>query len=680
MRSRLALGLVMVAMLILPVRGMFSMALAQDDATPEAGTSGELVVDGQRYALDQPVALDPAQLQERTDDSGATIYVKPGDDPLGAVYAPGSSGLDRYLPEHLDAPDTACPSEATAVGTIEGNGAIYIPSGIEPDVSVDQLTQIGSTADGRTLYAPTADQPFEVLYATGADGGLVRYLLVQENGVPATFPDRITFAGQEFQLTAGETPTTDGLQKVGCAVRFPALADSAEAGGPYSAIYLQIPNGFVVYRSVGQPEVTPTEPAIVPVETEAPATIAPTEVPPTAVPTEVPTEVPTAIPTEVPPTVAPTEIPATAVPTEVPTAVPTEVPPTAVPTEVPPTVAPTLAPTEAPPTAAPTEAPTEVPPTEAPPTAGPTQAAPTQAPTEAPPTAAPTEAPQGTAAPTQAPAPTATSTPRPTPTPRPLEPQAVVPTLPPSAPPPAASTATTTGCTGDAGEIGSNGLPSRLPTSLQYGGTGYRFVKTVPVSEIGDLTRVGCVGPFEAFRSADDDALYLTLENVADSAWRYEQTSSFTVRTEVSDTPRSLTLQGTGDQPDVTYRASDPLVRSVYSSVTLILYVADAETATPDRVLGYAVDRDVFGEYLPESEGEPVSEDIQAQAEELGIHPTLTIGNGDQTYVLVALWRPFGTTTNGWLTLYGPEGETAPEQLVGIDPRRLDLQIFNRAD
>ena len=62
-----------------------------------------------------------------------------------------------------------------------------------------------------------------------------------------------------------------------------------------------------------------------------------------------------------------------------------------------------------------------------------------------------------------------------------------------------------------------------------------------------------------------------------------------------------------------------------------------------------------------------------AQAEAFGIHPTLTLGTGTQTYVLVSLWSPFGTTTKGWLTLYGPQGEAAPEQLAGIDPRRLDL-------
>ena len=109
-------------------------------------------------------------------------------------------------------------------------------------------------------------------------------------------------------------------------------------------------------------------------------------------------------------------------------------------------------------------------------------------------------------------------------------------------------------------------------------------------------------------------------------------------------------------------------------------FVSDAEATQPERILGFAVDQDVFGLYLPEGEAEPASAEVQQRAEALGIHPTLTLGTEPQVYVLVELWQPFGTTTNGWVTLYGPEGEAAPEQLVGIDPRRLDLLVFNRQE
>ena len=109
-----------------------------------------------------------------------------------------------------------------------------------------------------------------------------------------------------------------------------------------------------------------------------------------------------------------------------------------------------------------------------------------------------------------------------------------------------------------------------------------------------------------------------------------------------------------------------------------MLFVADAEDPQPDRILGFAEDEDLIGEYRPAGEVEAASEEIQARAEEHGIHPTLTIGTNPQEYVLVALWEPFGTTTNGWLTLYAPTGAEAPEQLVGVDPRKLELSVFDR--
>jgi hypothetical protein len=271
-----------------------------------------------------------------------------------------------------------------------------------------------------------------------------------------------------------------------------------------------------------------------------------------------------------------------------------------------------------------------------------------------------------------------TPTPRPTPTPQVLQPRAIVPTLPPQAPPPAASTAPAVDCTGTAGPIGADGLPERLPPALQYQGSGYRFVERVSIEEIGDLDRVGCVGAFDTYVDSANDVLYLTLGAVSDAAYRYERTSSFEVRVEVTADPRLLVLQGEGDQPDIRYRAADPLVRSVYSSVTLILFVPDAEDQQPDRILGFAEDEDLIAEYRLADAAEPASEETLARAEEHGIHPTLTIGTNPQEYVLVALWEPFGTTTNGWLTLYAPTGEAAPAQLVGVDPRKLDLAVFDR--
>jgi hypothetical protein len=114
---------------------------------------------------------------------------------------------------------------------------------------------------------------------------------------------------------------------------------------------------------------------------------------------------------------------------------------------------------------------------------------------------------------------------------------------------------------------------------------------------------------------------------------------------------------------------------SLYSSLSLEIYVADPEAGLPDRLLGYSVGNDAFGEYVVEGSAEAATQEVLDRAESFGIHPTLVLEG--QRYVLVALWTPFGTTTNGWLTLYAVDGEAAPYQLAGLDPRRQDLLIFN---
>lgn len=258
-----------------------------------------------------------------------------------------------------------------------------------------------------------------------------------------------------------------------------------------------------------------------------------------------------------------------------------------------------------------------------------------------------------------------------------------MPTPAPDAPPAAVATAPATRCSGVTGALDANGVPERLANTIQYGGTGYRFDSLVPVADAGNLTLLGCVGPFEAYRGDAQDAttvLFLALPNGGGSnLFRYDASSSFNVTFEVSDNPQSLTLQAAGDQPETRYIASEPWVRSVYSSVTLILYVADPDNAQPEVIYGRAVDSDVIAEYVPEGTIEAPAGDVATLAEQTGLQPDLTLGAGGPRYVLAAVWQPFGTTTNGWLTLYGPSGEAVPARLCGVDPRRLDLLIFEQA-
>jgi hypothetical protein len=261
-----------------------------------------------------------------------------------------------------------------------------------------------------------------------------------------------------------------------------------------------------------------------------------------------------------------------------------------------------------------------------------------------------------------------------------LQPQAVVPTLPPDVPSPAAGQSDVISCSGLTGELDGNGVPERLPRNLQYGGAAYRYSGQVAFAEAGDVTATGCVGPFVLYLPAEgsgDTRIYLGLVNANETLFVFEETTSLVVRTQspADQQPRSLELEPTGDQQGVRYRAADPWQRSLYSSLSLEIYVEDPEAGLPNRFLGYSVGFDAFGEYVVQGEAEGASQEVIDKAESLGIHSEVIIEG--QRYVLVALWTPFGTTTNGWLTLYGVDGQATPQQLVGLDPRRTDLSVFN---
>jgi hypothetical protein len=151
------------------------------------------------------------------------------------------------------------------------------------------------------------------------------------------------------------------------------------------------------------------------------------------------------------------------------------------------------------------------------------------------------------------------------------------------------------------------------------------------------------------------------------------------VELEVTDQPRVISAGGQADQQYTLLATWRP---SMYSSTTVILFAEDPENQASGVI--YAVDvsntvvGEVIGEYrLPGESNEP-SQEMVAAAEDAGINPDLTI-NG-QVYLLVAIYEPAGTTTNGFVTLYssGPEQDAA--FLLGRDKRRLELFIYERSE
>ncbi|MDP9366587.1 MAG: hypothetical protein M3Q10_20565, partial [Chloroflexota bacterium] len=231
-------------------------------------------------------------------------------------------------------------------------------------------------------------------------------------------------------------------------------------------------------------------------------------------------------------------------------------------------------------------------------------------------------------------------------------------------------------CPGDPGQLDENNLPERLPVRIQLSGVAYRFAQQEDAGGDVQLTRIGCVGPFEAAQAQGEDVrqvIYLQTTRYAETLFRYEAATSFSVEYTVTGNARVITAA------DQTYVLDETWRRSVYSSVTLILFAQDPDSLDPPRLFGDPVDEDVIAEYVPEG-GDVVEApaELQEAAAEVGINPDLVLGGG-RRYLLVNLWRPVGTTTNGWVTLYSSVGEGVADTLLATDPRTLDLLVYRRS-
>ena len=206
-------------------------------------------------------------------------------------------------------------------------------------------------------------------------------------------------------------------------------------------------------------------------------------------------------------------------------------------------------------------------------------------------------------------------------------------------------------------------------------GIAYSFVEQQQIANDIRLRRIGCVGPFEAVNeqgAGEGRIVYLRIDRSAQTLYRYEAASSFAVDFTLAGDARVIT------SGDLRYVLGEAWQRSIYSSVTVIVYAQEPNAADPPRVFAVPVDGDVIAEYVPEG-GDVVEApaELRARADELEINPDLVLGGG-RRYLLVNLWSPVGTTTNGWVTLYSSAGDGIADTLLATDPRTLDLLIYRR--
>jgi hypothetical protein len=239
-------------------------------------------------------------------------------------------------------------------------------------------------------------------------------------------------------------------------------------------------------------------------------------------------------------------------------------------------------------------------------------------------------------------------------------------------------------CTGPTGPINDAGLPAYLPTRIQWGGIAYTFAQAEEAAAAGTLTRLGCIGPFEVLTtnaSPRSEVLYLRAATVQ-QLFRFEVATTFEVDLGPSGNPRVIRIEA--DEEEGQYRLREAWVQYIYASQTVILFAADPEDESPDVFFAVNVRNSVVGEVIgeyrvPGEQTEP-SEAMVEAAEEAGLNPDLTITG--QRYLLVNIYRPVGTTEDGFVTLFATasENEGVSSFLLGRDKRRVELFIYDRQE
>jgi hypothetical protein len=262
---------------------------------------------------------------------------------------------------------------------------------------------------------------------------------------------------------------------------------------------------------------------------------------------------------------------------------------------------------------------------------------------------------------------------------QPLQPPAMVPTQAPDAPPPAAVTAVAdTTCVGNPGPINAQGLPTYLPNRIQIGGVSYALVGPESPADAGTLTRISCIGAFEVASTDEADRAevlylrYLGGGEAAQSVYRFEVATTFSVEFEVIGNAQRIQA---GEQG---LRLTAVWTKAIHTSGSVNLYVANPDEQSPEVYYGVNVSNtvvgDVIGEYRKADANAQPEEGMVTAGERYGLHADLTVRG--QRYLLVNVFLPVGTTTNGFLTLFSATGEGEAALLLGRDKRDLELFVY----
>src|SRR5688572_19984469 len=269
----------LIAMLVVLVGSLGSLLApaipvqAQDDGDAAARPPEfplEILFDDRYFLFDREIPIAPDALFEVGQQDDLIVYAETAEGPHDRLFV--STPLDqqtvaRYLPEiPIGADGTAlagaCPAEPQAFGDLQTGEGVYAYAGSEPDVPLEGLASIASTAEGFTVYADPAQQPpLELLMDTGAD--LVRFVLLDDEGRPPVLGETLQFQGHLFAFEGDAAGTVDPatLAPFGCAGPFSVSApvDQVDASA-VDQLYAAVGGRLFAYRATDDAEVGTPDP------------------------------------------------------------------------------------------------------------------------------------------------------------------------------------------------------------------------------------------------------------------------------------------------------------------------------------------------------------------------------------------------------------------------------------
>src|SRR5215211_5261511 len=262
---RLIVTLVVLAGTLVSLLAPAIPAQAQEDANPAARPPEfpiEILFEDRYFLFDREIPITPEGLIEVGRQEDLTFYAETAEGPHDRLFVSSASSQEtvaRYLPEIPTGADgnataNACPAQPQEFGDLQNGEGVYAYAGSEPDVPVDGLASIASTAEGFTVYADAAQQPpLDLLMDTGSD--LVRFVLLDDQGRPPVLGETLQFQGLPFAFEGDAAGTVDPatLAPFGCAGPFSVSApvDQVDAGA-VDELYATVGTRLFAYRATNQ--------------------------------------------------------------------------------------------------------------------------------------------------------------------------------------------------------------------------------------------------------------------------------------------------------------------------------------------------------------------------------------------------------------------------------------------